>query len=226
METIDLTAEIEAAQPKPKARSRAKAKAQPPDETLPPPEPKPKAKAKAKAKSKAKDVVVVDEEPTAEIAAPSEPIVIADEQPASTEPIVIADEQPAVNSFPSGEKNEPPTVVESQPTVEEPSVVEAATTTRKPKGHRAKDPNKVPLTKKVACKKCDKTVSLHSAKYTHDKFCKNKSEGEPSNEIPSKPLRVTLSASSSSSSSQPLTLRDKLNAKRVESAKKLVSLMF
>ena len=211
METIDLTTEIEATPPKPKAKSRAKAKAQPPDETLPAPEPKPKAKGKAKAKAKVKDVIVVDEEPTAEIAAPSEPIVIADEQP-----IVIAEEQPA--------PSEPPTVVESQPAVEEPSVAEAATTTRKPKGHRAKDPNKVPLTKKVACKKCDKTVSLHSAKYTHDKFCKSKSEGEPSEEIPSKPLRVTLSASSSSS--QPLTLRDKLNAKRLESAKKLVSMMF
>jgi len=211
METIDLTTEIEAAQPKPKATSRAKAKAQAPDETLPAPEPKPKAKSKAKAKAKVKDVIVVDEEPTAEIAAPSEPIVIADEQP-----IVIAEEQPA--------PSEPPTVVESQPAVEEPSVAEAATTTRKPKGHRAKDPNKVPLTKKVACKKCDKTVSLHSAKYTHDKFCKSKSEGEPSDEIPSKPLRVTLSASSSSS--QPSTLRVKLNAKRMESAKKLVSMMF
>ena len=210
METIDLTAEIEATPPKPKAKPRAKAKAQPPDETLPAPEPKPKAKSKAKAKAKVKDVVVVDEELAAEIAAPSEPIVIADE------PIVIADEQPA--------PSEPPTVVESQPAVEEPSVAEAATTTRKPKGHRAKDPNKVPLTKKVACKKCDKTVSLHSAKYTHDKFCKSKSEGEPSEEIQSKPLRVTLSASSSSS--QPLTLRDKLNAKRMESAKKLVSMMF
>jgi hypothetical protein len=130
---------------------------------------------------------------------------------------------PAIAS-PDGKANEPPAVVESQPVVEEPSVAEAATTTRKPKGHRAKDPNKVPLTKKVACKKCDKTVSLHSAKYTHDKFCKSKSEGEPSEEIPSKPLRVTLSASSSSS--QPLTLRDKLNAKRLESAKKLVSMMF
>ena len=218
METIDLTTEIEAVQPKHKAKSRAKAKAQPPDETLPPPEPKPKAKSKAKAKAKAKDVVVVDEEP-----APSEPIVIADEQPASTEPIVIADE-PAANFLAPAPKNEPPIVVESQPTVEEPSVVEAATTTRKPKGHRAKDPNKVPLIKQVACKKCDKTVSLHSAKYTHDKFCKSKSEGEPSEEIPSKPLRVTSSASSSSS--QPLTLRDKLNAKRLESAKKLVSMMF
>ena len=78
----------------------------------------------------------MDEEPTVEIAATSEPIVIADE------PIVIAEEQPA--------PSEPPTVVESQPTVEEPSVAEAATTTRKPKGHRAKDPNKVPVTKKVA----------------------------------------------------------------------------
>ena len=210
METIDLTTEIEAAQPKPKAKSRAKAKAQPPDETLPPPEPKPKAKSKAKAKAKAKDAIVVDQEPTAEIAAPSDPIVIADE------PIVIAEEQPA--------PSEPPTVEESQPTVEEPSVVEAATTTRKPKGHRAKDPNKVPITKQVACKKCDKTLSLHSAKYTHDKFCKSKSEGEPSDEIPSKPLRVTLSANSSSS--QPSTLRDKLNAKRLASAKKLVSMMF
>ena len=215
METIDLTTEIEATPPKPKAKPRAKAKAQPPDETLPPPEPKPKAKSKAKAKAKAKDVIVVDEEP-----APSEPIVIADEQPT---PTAMEEPTPAIAS-PDGEANEPPTVVESQPAVEEPSVAEAATTTRKPKGHRAKDPNKVPLTKKVACKKCDKTVSLHSAKYTHDKFCKSKSEGEPSEEIPSKPLRVTSSASSSSS--QPLTLRDKLNAKRLESAKKLVSMMF
>ena len=211
METIDLTTEIEAAQPKPKAKPRAKPKAPPPDETLPSPEPKPKAKVKAKAKAKAKaadEAVIVADEPVViadEQPAPSEPTVVAD-VPAPSEPIVVADE-PA--------PSEPPI----QPPVEEPSVAEAATTTRKPKGHRLKNPNKVPLTKKVSCKKCDKPVSLHNAKYTHDKFCKSKSETEPTDYITSKPLRLTLNANSSSSS-QPLTLRDKLNAKRVESAKK------
>jgi hypothetical protein len=106
---------------------------------------------------------------------------------------------------PDGGQNEPPT----EPT---PEVVEAETTSRKPKGHRPKIENKEKLTKKVSCKKCDKTVSLHSIKYTHDKFCKSE---EPS-----------TAASSSSSFSAPPTLRERLQEKRMATAQRLISQCF
>jgi hypothetical protein len=192
METIDLTAEIE--QPKPKAKSRAKAKAEPVvEESVPLPEPQPKAKGRAKAKAKAK-AAPAEEEPVV-AAAVEEPVpeVAAVEEPA-----------PAIAS-PDGAANEPPT----EPT---PEVVEAETTTRKPKGHRPKIENKEKLTKKVSCKKCDKTVSLHSIKYTHDKFCKSE---EPS-----------TAASSSSSFSAPPTLRERLQEKRMATAQRLISQCF
>jgi hypothetical protein len=182
METIDLTAEIE--QPKPKAKSRAKAKAEPAVPAVEAPsEPKPKAKSKATAKAKA-------------AAAPAE------EEPALAP--AVEEPTPAI-AFPDGAANEPPT----EPT---PEVVEAETTTRKPKGHRPKIENKEKLTKKVSCKKCDKTVSLHSIKYTHDKFCKSE---EPS-----------TAASSSSSFSAPPTLRERLQEKRMATAQRLISQCF
>jgi len=192
METIDLTAEIE--QPKPKAKSRAKAKAEPVvEESVPPPEPQPNAKGRTKTKAKAK-AAPVEEEPVV-AAAVEEPV---------PEVATVEEPTPAIAS-PSGEANEPP----NEPT---PEVVEAETTTRKPKGHRPKIENKEKLTKKVSCKKCDKTVSLHSIKYTHDKFCKSE---EPS-----------TAASSSSSFSAPPTLREKLQEKRMATAQRLIPQRF
>ena len=194
METIDLTAEIE--QPKPKAKSRAKAKAEPAVPAVEAPsEPKPKAKSKAKAKAKAAAAPAV-EEPAPAVEEPAQAV----EEPAPA----IEEPAPVIASL-DGKVNEPP----NEPT---PEVVEAETTTRKPKGHRPKIENKEKLTKKVSCKKCDKTVSLHSIKYTHDKFCKSE---EPS-----------TAASSSSSFSAPPTLREKLQEKRLATAQRLISQCF
>ena len=199
METIDLTAEVE--QPKPKAKSRAKAKAEVVvEESAPPPEPKPKAKGKAKAKAKAA-AAPAEEEPAPAVEEPvpaiSEANALKHEPPNEPDPAIAS---------PDGEANEPPT----EPT---PQVVEAETTTRKPKGHRPKIENKEKLTNKVSCKKCDKTVSLHSIKYTHDRFCKS-DEPEPPSTAPS------------SSYSAPPTLREKLQEKRLATAQRLISQCF
>jgi hypothetical protein len=106
---------------------------------------------------------------------------------------------------------EPPVNTPEEPPVElptEPEVVEAATTTRKPKGHRPKIENKEKLTKKVNCKKCDKTVSLHSIKYTHDKFCAPAAA----------PMQVE--------EERPLTLREKLQMQRQATAQRLIAQCF
>ena len=109
-----------------------------------------------------------------------------------------------------------------------PLLVEAETTTRKPKGHRPKIEHKEPLTKKVNCSKCDKKVSLHSAKYTHDKFCKNKKRSSSSSilEQPSIPEVSEIPSLPEPTREKPLSLREKLNLKRKETAKKLASQMF
>jgi len=186
MEVIDLTAEIEAPKPKSKARAKSKAKTEEPIEPTVPAEPKAKAKAKPRAKAKA---------------AVEAPLVDAVEE---IEPPATPPEEPPV---------EPPEEPPVEPVVEEPAKVEAETTTRKPKGHRPKIENKEKLTKKVNCKKCDKTVSLHSIKYTHDKFC-NKNEVQPTS--------TTFVAEVE----KPLTLRQKLEEKRVATAQRLISQCF
>ena len=176
METIDLSAEVE--QPKAKAKPRAKAKAA--AEPVEPIEvPKAKAKAKPRAKPKAKAAA---EAPLVDAVAEIEPPVKPPEEPPAEPPV---------------EEAKPPT---------EPEVVEVATTTRKPKGHRPKIENKEKLTKKVNCKKCDKTVSLHSIKYTHEKFCP-----APPEEEPQRP---------------PLTLREKMQQQRQATAQRLIAQCF
>ena len=156
----------------PKAKAKPRAKAKAAAEPVEPTEvPKAKAKAKPRAKPKAK-------------AAAEAPLVDA-----------VAEIEPPVNT-PEEPPAEPP--VEE---VKEPEVVEVATTTRKPKGHRPKIENKEKLTKKVNCTKCDKTVSLHSIKYTHDKFCP-----APPEEEPQRP---------------PLTLREKMQQQRQATAQRL-----
>ena len=195
METIDLTADIETTTPEPKAKakSRAKAKAEPA-------EVKPKAKPRAKAKSKAAATPVeVEDEPMPAII-PQEG-EITEVEPVAPPEVVVPE----------------PEVVVPEPEVVQPELVEAETTTRKPKGHRPKIENKEKLTKKVSCKTCDKTVSLHSIKYTHKKTCKP--------EEPEVPLPLELTRQSASSSSQP-TLREKLHEKRLTTAQRLISQCF
>ena len=186
---VDLTAEIE--EPKVKAKAKARAKAKVAAQGDEPSEPKPKAKAKSRAKAKPTDA------PEAEVV---EEAPVAEEEPPPPEV-----EQPA------------PTVEEPIPPNEEPTIepVEAETTTRKPKGHRPKIENKTPLTKKVNCKKCDKTVSLHSAKYTHPKTCKS-----------DEPQPLPLSSFSVLEPSQPLTLREKFHEKRQATAQRLIAQCF
>ena len=168
----------------PKTKAKAKAKATE----------APKAKAKPRAKPKAK--AVATDEPAEAVAPPPS---VETEPP--TEPLVDVEAE-----------IEPPT----EPPIEaavEPTTVEAETTTRKPKGHRPKIENKEKLTKKVNCKKCDKTVSLHSIKYTHDKFCKK-------NETPIVPV-VDEPAEK-----PPPTLRQKLEEKRLATVQRLISQCF
>jgi len=171
--------------PKVKSKARAKSKAKTEEPSEPTVPAEPKAKAKAKPRAKAK-------------AAVEAPLVDAVEE-------IEPPEEPPV---------EPPEEPPAEPVVEEPIKVEAETTTRKPKGHRPKIENKEKLTKKVNCKKCDKKVSLHSIKYTHDKFC-NKNEVQPT-------ATTTLPAEVE----KPLTLRQKLEEKRVATAQRLISQCF
>ena len=185
MEVIDLTTEIEA--PKTKAKAKAKAKAEPTEA--------PKAKAKPRAKPKAK-AVATDE--------PAEPV---------TPPPSVETEPPTEPLVDVEAEIEPPTEPPIEPVVE-PTTVEAETTTRKPKGHRPKIENKEKLTKKVNCKKCDKTVSLHSIKYTHDKFC-NKNETPTFVPVADEPAEKP-----------PPTLRQKLEEKRLATAQRLISQCF
>ena len=168
----------EVEQPKPKTEARAKSKARA-EEPTEPTEPTEAPKPKAKAKPRAKA--------KAKAVAAEAPLV--DEVAAIEPPVNTPEEPPA----------EPPT---------EPEVVEAATTTRKPKGHRPKLENKEKLTKKVNCKKCDKTVSLHSIKYTHDKFCAPAAA----------PMQVE--------EERPLTLREKLQMQRQATAQRLIAQCF
>ena len=179
-----MSAEVEQPKAKAKARAKSKARAEEPTEPTEPTEaPKPKAKAKPRAKAKAKAV------------AAEAPLV---DEVTEIEPPVNTPEEPPVNT-----PEEPPVQL---PT--EPEVVEAATTTRKPKGHRPKIENKEKLTKKVNCKKCDKTVSLHSIKYTHDKFCAPAAA----------PMQVE--------EERPLTLREKLQMQRQATAQRLIAQCF
>lgn len=193
METIDLSAEVE--QPKTKAKAKAKAKAEP---TEPTEEPKAKAKAKPRAKPKAKPAAEppVEKERWVDVRSDDEPPLV-DAPPADIE-------QPSVVEEPTVESN----TVAEQPV----ESAEAATTTRKPKGHRPKIENKEKLTKKVNCKKCDKTVSLHSIKYTHNKFC----NAPPAVQMAEEPAAER----------PPPTLREKLNEKRQATAQRLLAQCF
>jgi len=195
METIDLTADVEQPKAKTKAKAKAKAKAEPTEQTEVAPSAEPKAKAKPRAKPKAKPVAEppIEKERWVDVRSDDEPPAV-ETAPAEIEATIIP---------PSGGENEPP--------IEQPiEYAEAATTTRKPKGHRPKIENKEKLTKKVNCKKCDKTVSLHSIKYTHDKYC---------NPPPTAQMEEPVVE-------RPPTLREKLNEKRLATAQRLISQCF
>ena len=72
------------------------------------------------------------------------------------------------------------TIIEVIPIVEEKQeqVVEVvaipddAVVTKKPKGHRLKNPDTVDMKTKTQCGDCNKTISVHNLNYTHKKHCK------------------------------------------------------
>ena len=74
------------------------------------------------------------------------------------------------------------TIIEVIPIVEEKQeqVVEVvaipddAVVIKKPKGHRLKNPDTVDMKTKTTCGDCNKTISVHNLKYTHNKHCKTK----------------------------------------------------
>ena len=58
--------------------------------------------------------------------------------------------------------------------VEQVAIPEEAVVMKKTKGHRLKNPDTVDMKTKTTCGDCNKTISVHNLKYTHNKHCKTK----------------------------------------------------
>ena len=116
---------------------------------------------------------VVEVKPKAKPRARSKPAAPVEGEEAKPKPKsrakkTIIEVIPIVEAIPIPEVVAPEQVVEVVPIPDEDVVI------KKPKGHRLKNPDAVDMKTKTTCGDCNKTVSVHNLKYTHNKHCKTK----------------------------------------------------
>ena len=87
-------------------------------------------------------------------------------------PVEQHNEQPTANDEQEPTVTLPITTTTSVPSLPEETTTQEETTKAKQRGGRKKATDSPDLKEKVQCPDCSKTVSLHSLKFTHKKYCK------------------------------------------------------